>query len=182
MSEWKHTDDPDRQLVDRLENSDGKVFLESVKHLREIAQSLDDQERDKIAATISQRLWRERHPLILRGGIAALGLLAAGVTARVSLEAIARSPEKFPPWLWVPATESLMHMGWGSNFTKHFLASILSQETDIARRVSLIESINALSSMARQLVKDERLVREAAEMAEPQVRDALIKLVEWAHR
>lgn len=119
---------------------------------------------------------------MLRGAISALGLLAAGVTARVSLEAIARSPERFPNWLWIPAVETLLHMGWGSNFTRHFLASMLNREIDVRKRVSIIESINALSTMGRQLVRDEHMVREAVSAAEPDVTNALTRLLAWAQR
>lgn len=181
MAKWQHDDDAE-QLAQRLENGNGKVFLESVGLLKKIAGNLNDDQKNEIAHKLSKRLWRERHPLVVRGSIAALGVLAAGVTARVTLEAIARSPEKYPHWVWVPASEALLRIGWGTSFTRHFLTSMLNSEIDLRKRVAIIQSINGMSVMGHQLVQDEKLVREEIERAEPEIREAFNKLLEFAKR
>lgn len=179
MSKWQEEEDS-REIVDGLEKGNGKAFLESIGRLRKLADNLDESQSEEIARTLSKRLWREPHPLVVRGSITALGVLAAGVTARVTLEAIARAPEKYPQWMWVPAAEALLRMGWGWHFTKHFLASMLNREIDPQKRVTIIQSINGMSVMGQQLFKDQKLVKDAAEKAEPEVRDALMKLLEFA--
>lgn len=181
MAKWPQEDDSE-QLVDRLEKGEGKAFLESIGQLRKIADNLDEKQKDEIARKLSKRLWRERHPLIVRGTIAALGVLAAGVTARVTLEAIARAPEKYPHWVWVPSTEALLRMGWNSHFTRHFLSSMLNPEIDLRKRVSIIQSINGMSVMGNQLTQDEKLVREEIQRAEREVREAFLTLLEFAKR
>lgn len=169
-------------LIDRLEKSDGKDFVKSLDNLRKIAPKLDDKEIDRLARTVSERLGKERHPLILRASIAALGILTAGVTARITLEAIARYPEKSPHWIWAPASEAMLKLGWGSNFTKHFLASISNPEVALQKRVSIVESVNAFSPLGRQLAKDRGMVEAALGRLEPPVRDALITLLNWARK
>ncbi|MBI2954692.1 MAG: hypothetical protein HYY30_10285 [Chloroflexi bacterium] len=181
MSNWPQEEDSE-QLVDRLEKGNGKAFLESIGQLRKIAESLDEAQRDEIAKTLSKRLWRERHPLILRGSVAALGILAAGVTARVTLEAIARAPDKYPHWVWVPSTEALLRMGWGSRFTRHFLSSMTNPEIDLHKRVTIIQSVNGMATMGQQLIRDEKLVREKIESAEPEIREAFLTLLNFARQ
>lgn len=181
MARWPKEEDSE-ELVDRLENGNGKAFLESIGQLRKVAENLNENQKDEIARLLSTRLWKERHPLIVRGSVAALGILAAGVTARVTLEAIARSPEKYANWMWVPSTEALLRMGWGSRFTRHFLASMLNREIDSRKRVTIIQSINGLSLMGQQLSRDEALVMEEIHQAEPEVRDAFVTLLDFARR
>ncbi len=181
MPKWPKEEDSEH-MVERLENGSGKAFLESISQLKKIAENLDEKQKDEIADKLSKRLWRERHPLIVRGSIAALGVLAAGVTARVTLEAIARAPEKYPHWVWVPSTEALLRMGWGSRFTRHFLSSMLNRDIDKYKRVAIIQSINGLSVMSKQLSEDEKLVREEMQRAEPEVQEAFRKLLDFAKR
>ncbi len=181
MTRWPQEEDSD-QLLERLENGNGKTFLESIGQLRRLAGKLDDKQKDEIANKLSARLWKERHPLIVRGSVAALGILAAGVTARVTLEAIARSPEKYPQWIWVPSTEALLRMGWGSHFTRHLLSSMLDSEIDMPKRVAIIQSINGLSLMGQQLRRDENLITAELERAEPEIREAFNILLDFAKR
>ncbi|MCL5962707.1 MAG: hypothetical protein M1358_25920 [Chloroflexi bacterium] len=182
MDKWDDIEETKEVLIDRLEKSNGKDFQKSIDSLRKICSGLDPKELDTLAHAVSERLLKERHPLVLRGSIFALGLLTAGVTARVTLEAIARAPERYPNWLWAPAAESLLRMGWGSHFTRHFLASISNRETSLPKRVSIVESVNAFSALGRQLAKDSALVEEAISSVEPPVRDALVKLMNWARK
>jgi len=183
MNEWEEdTEEIKQTLADRLEKSNGKDFLKSLDHLRKIVPELDEKDLDRLAHTVSERLRKDRHPLILRGSIAALGILTAGVTARVTLEAVARSPEKYPHWIWAPAAEALLRLGWGQNFTKHFLASISNQEVPVKKRVSIVESVNAFSPLGRQLARDAAMVEATLGNLEAPVRDALITLLNWARK
>lgn len=181
MARWPQEENSD-ELVDRLENGNGKAFLESIGQLRKVAENLNENQKDEIARLLTTRLWKERHPLIVRGSVAALGILAAGVTARVTLEAIARSPEKYANWMWVPATEALLRMGWGSRFTRHFVASMLNREISSKKRVAIIQSINGLSLMGQQLSRDEAQLLEEIQQAEVEVREAFVTLLDFARR
>lgn len=182
MHSRKEIEQTKENLIDSLQKSSGKDFLKSVHRLREIVSNLEEKDLDRLAHTVSERLGKERHPLILRGSIAVLGILTAGVTARVTLEAIARSPEKYPHWVWTPAAEALLRLGWGSNFTKYFLASISNREVSQQKRLSIVESINAFSVLGRQLARDEAMVDEALTRVDSPVRDALITLLNWARK
>ncbi|MCL5961170.1 MAG: hypothetical protein M1358_18000 [Chloroflexi bacterium] len=182
MDRWDNTDEAKEGLIDRLKSSNGKDFLKSIDHLKRIAPELGQEDLDKMADTVSKRLWLERHPLIMRGSVAALGILTAGVTARVTLEAIARSPEKYPNWIWTPAAEAMLRLGWRSNFTKHFLGSISNQEVPLQKRLSIVESVSTFSALGRQLARDASMVEEAMAKVEPPIRDALTALLTWTRK